>query len=97
MVEAVVLVAVAVAFAVAAAVVAPSFPDVSLLVLGAALDVYPPALGASPGVPAASAHAYPPWCQPSAALSSFVLEQLGQLLLVEAVEDPSQVVVVVVV
>ena len=57
-VEAVVLVAVAVAFAVAAAVVAPSFPDVSLLVLGAALDVYPPALGASPGVPAASEHAY---------------------------------------
>ena len=43
---------------VAAAVVAPSFPDVSLLVLGAALDVYPPALGASPGVPAASEHAY---------------------------------------
>ena len=37
-VEAVVLVAVAVTFAVAAAVVAPSFPDVSLLVLGAALD-----------------------------------------------------------
>ena len=65
-VEAVVLVAVAVAFAVvvafaiAAAVVAPSFPDVSLLVLGAALDVYPPALGASPGVPAASEHAYLP-------------------------------------
>ena len=51
-------VAVVVAFAVAAAVVAPSFPDVSLLVLGAALDVYPPALGASPGVPAASEHAY---------------------------------------
>jgi hypothetical protein len=57
-VQAVVLVAVAVAFAIAAAVFAPSFPDVSLLVLGAALDVYPPALGASPGVPAASEHAY---------------------------------------
>jgi hypothetical protein len=57
-VEAVVLVAVAVV-AVAAAV-APSFPDVSLLILGAALDVYPPALGASPGVPAASEHAYLP-------------------------------------
>ena len=59
-VEAVVLVAVAVAFAVAATVVAPSFPDVSLLVLGAALDVYPPALSASPGVPGASEHAYLP-------------------------------------
>jgi hypothetical protein len=59
-VEAVVLVAVAVAFVVAAAVVAPSFPDVSLLVLGTVLDVYPPALGASPGIPAASEHAYLP-------------------------------------
>ena len=60
-VEAVVLVAVAaVAVVVVAAAVAPSFPDVSLLVLGAALDVYPPALGASPGVPAASEHAYLP-------------------------------------
>ena len=48
-----------VAFVVAAAV-APSFPDVSLLVLSAALDVYPPALGASLGVPAASEHAYLP-------------------------------------
>ena len=45
--------------AVAVAVV-PSFPGVSLLVLGAALDVSPPALGASPGVPAASKHAYLP-------------------------------------
>ena len=60
-VEAVVLVAVAtVAVVVVVAAVAPSFPDVSLLVLGAALDVYPPALGASPGVPAASEHAYLP-------------------------------------
>jgi hypothetical protein len=42
------------------AAVAPSFPDVSLLVLGAALDVYPPALGASPSVPAASELAYLP-------------------------------------
>jgi hypothetical protein len=60
-VEAVVLVAVAaVAVVVVAAAVAPSFPDVSLLVLGAALHVYPPALGASTGVPAASEHAYLP-------------------------------------
>jgi hypothetical protein len=65
-VEAMVLVAVAaavvvvVALVVAADVVAPSFPGVSLLVLGAALDVYPPALGASPGGPAASEHAYLP-------------------------------------
>ena len=77
--------------------VASFSPSVSPLALGASPGVYPLALGASPSVPAASAHAYPPWCQPSAALSSFVLEQLGQLLLVEAVEDPSQVVVVVVV
>jgi hypothetical protein len=55
-VEAVVL-AVAVVVPVAAA---PSFPSVSLLVLGAALDVPPPALGASPCVPAASGHTYLP-------------------------------------
>ena len=53
-VEAVVLVAVA------AVTAAPSFPSVSFLVLGAALDVSPPALGASPGVPTASEHAYLP-------------------------------------
>jgi hypothetical protein len=52
-------------------------------------SVSPLALGASPGVPAASARAYLPWCQPSVALSSSVLQQLGQLRLVEAVEDPS--------
>jgi hypothetical protein len=56
-VEAMVLVAVVVAVAVA---VVSSFPGVSLLVLGATLDVSPPALGASPGVPAASEHAYLP-------------------------------------
>jgi hypothetical protein len=56
----------------------------------------PLALGASFGVPAASVRAYLPWCQPSVALSSSVLQQLGQLWLVEAVEDPSQLVVVVV-
>jgi hypothetical protein len=60
-VEAVVLVVVVVVVVVVvAAAVAPSFPDISLLVLGAALDVYAPALGASPGVPAASEHAYLP-------------------------------------
>jgi hypothetical protein len=40
--------------------VVPFFPGVSLLVLGIALDVYPPTLGASPGVPVASEHAYLP-------------------------------------
>jgi hypothetical protein len=55
--EAVVLVAVA---AVAVVAAMPSFPVVSLLILGAALDVSPPALSASPGIPAASEHAYLP-------------------------------------
>jgi hypothetical protein len=82
---------------VVAVVVAPFSPGISPLALSASPVVYPLALGASPGVLAASAHAYPPWCLPSAALSSSVLQQLGQLLLVEAVEDPSQFVVVVVV
>jgi hypothetical protein len=87
-VDAVVLVAVA---------VAPFSPSVSPLTLGTSPSVYPLALGASPSVPAAYARAYLPWCQPSIALSSSVLQQLGQLQLVEAVEDLSQVVVVVVV
>ena len=78
--------------------VAPFSPGVSPLALGEFPGVYPLALGASPGVPAASARAYPPWCQPSIALSSFELQPLGQLRLVEAVvEDPSLLVVVVVV
>jgi hypothetical protein len=89
-VEAVVLADVVVVVAVAAT---PFSPGVSPLAPG----VYPLTLGASPGVPAASTLAYPPWCQPSVALSSSVWQQLGQLLLVEVVEDPSQVVVVVVV
>jgi hypothetical protein len=88
-VEAVVLVVVVVVAA------APSVSGVSLLILGAALDVSPPALGASPGVPAASEHAYLPQCPPFVASSSSELQPVGQLLLVEAVvEDPSQVVVV---
>jgi hypothetical protein len=53
-VEAVVLVAIAVAAA------APFSPIVSLLILGAALGVSPISPGASPSVPAASAHAYLP-------------------------------------
>jgi hypothetical protein len=92
-VEAVVLVVVVAAIAVA---VAPFFPGVSPLALDAAPGVSPLALGASPGVPAASARAYPPQCLPSVASSSSELQLLGQLRLVEAVEDPSQVVVVVV-
>jgi hypothetical protein len=65
-VEAVVLAAVAV-------VAAPFSPGVSPLALGASPSVYPLALDASPSVPVASARAYPPWCQRSVALSSFVL------------------------
>jgi hypothetical protein len=71
--------------AVVLAAVAPFSPSVS-----------PLALGASPGVPAAFARAYPPWCLPSIALSASWLQLRDQLRLVEAVEDPSQVVVVVV-
>jgi hypothetical protein len=53
---------------------------------------------ASLGVPAASMRAYPPWCLPSAASSSSELQLWDQLLLVEAVvEDPSLLVVAVVV
>jgi hypothetical protein len=86
-VEAVVLVAVAVA-------VAPFSPGVSLLILGTAPGVSPLSPGASPGVPAASARAYPPWYLPSVASSSSELQLLDQLRLVEAVvEDPSLLVV----
>jgi hypothetical protein len=55
--EAVVLVVVA---AVAVVAAAPSFPGVSLFVLGAALDVSLLAPGASPGVLVASEHTYLP-------------------------------------
>jgi hypothetical protein len=85
------------ALVLAAVAVAPFSPSVSPLAPGAFPGVYPLVLGASPGVPAASALAYPPWCLPSVALFSFVLQQRGQLQLVEVVEDPSQVIVVVVV
>jgi hypothetical protein len=57
----------------------------------------PPAFGASLGVIAASVRAYLPWCLPSIALSTSGLQLQDQLQLVEAMEDPSQVVVVVVV
>jgi hypothetical protein len=70
---------------------------VSPLALGTSPGVYPLALGASPGIPAASARPYPPWCLPSVALSASGLQLQDQLRLMESMEDPSQVVVVVVV
>ena len=76
----------AVVLATVAIAVAPFSPGVSLL-----------ALGASPGVPAASARAYPPSYQPSVALTASRLQLRDQLRLVEDLEDPSQLVVVVVV
>jgi hypothetical protein len=79
-VEPVVLVVVSIAVAVA---VAPFSPSVS-----------PLALSASPGVPATSARVYPPWCLPSVALSASGQKLRDQLWLVEAMEDPSQLVVV---
>jgi hypothetical protein len=94
-VEAVVIAVVVVV--VAAVAVAPFSPGVSPLAHGASPGVYPLALGASPSVPAASARAYPPWCLPFIALSASGLQLRDQLQLVEDVEDPSQVVVIVVV
>jgi hypothetical protein len=86
-VEAMVLVAVAVA-------AAPFSPGVSLLALGAAPGVSPLSPSTSPGVLAASAHAYLPWCPPSVASSSSELQPLGELCLAEVVvEDPSLMVV----
>jgi hypothetical protein len=91
-VEAVVLADVVVV--VVAVAVVPSFPGISLLVLGIALDVSLLVPGASPGVLAASEHAYPPWYLPFVASSSSQLQLVGQLLLVEAVaKDPSLLVV----
>jgi hypothetical protein len=86
--EAVVLVAVVaadvvVAFAIAAVVVAPSFPGVSPLVPGATPVVSLLFLDASPGVLAASVHAYLPWCPPFAASYSSEQQPVGQLRLVE--------------
>jgi hypothetical protein len=72
--------------------------DVDVAVAPFSPGVSPLALGASPGVyPLASARAYSSWCLPSVALSASGLQLQDQLRLVEAVEDPSQVVVVVVV
>jgi hypothetical protein len=86
-VEAVVLVAVAavvvVAFAVAVVVVAPSFPGVSPLAPSAIPVVYLLFLDASPGVLAASVHAYLPWCPPFAASPPSEQQPMGQLRLVE--------------
>jgi hypothetical protein len=74
--------------------VAPFSPGVSPLAPGAFSNVYPLSPGASLGVPAASVRAYPPWCLPSVASSSYDLQPLGQLRLVEAmVEGPSPLVV----
>jgi hypothetical protein len=72
-VEALVLAAVAVVVAVAIAV-APFSPGISPLVLGASPVIYHLALGASPGVPVASARAYLPWCLSSIALSASGLQ-----------------------
>jgi hypothetical protein len=87
-VEAVVLVVVAavavvVVFTVAAVVVAPSFLGVSPLAPGATPVVSLLFLNASPGVLAASVHAYLPWCPPFAASSSSEQQPVGQLRLVE--------------
>jgi hypothetical protein len=54
---------VAVVLVVVAVAVAPFAPSAS-----------PLALGASLGIPIASMCAYPPWCQPSVALSSSMLQ-----------------------
>ena len=85
MVEAVALVAavVAVAFVAAAAVVVPFFPGVSHLAPGATHVVSLLFLDASPGVLAASVHAYLPWCPPFAASSSSEQQSVGQLRMVE--------------
>jgi hypothetical protein len=83
LVAAVAVVVVVVAFAVAAAVVAPSFPGVSPLAPGATPVVSLLFLNASPGVLAASVHAYLPWCPPFAASSSSEQQPVGQLRLVE--------------
>jgi hypothetical protein len=72
--------------AVVLAAVVPSFPGAS-----------PPSPGTPLGGPAASVRAYPPYYPPSVALSTSGLQLLGQLRLVEDLEDPSQLVVVVVV
>ena len=82
LVAVVVVVVVVVAFAVAAAV-APSFPGVSPLVPGATPVISLLFLDASPGVLAASVHAYLPWCLPFAASSSSEQQPVGQLRLVE--------------
>jgi hypothetical protein len=86
--EAMVLVVVAAvavvgAFAVAAAVVAPSFPGVSPLAPGVTPVVYLLFPDASPGVLAASGHAYQPKCPTFAASPPSEQQPMGQLRLVE--------------
>jgi hypothetical protein len=93
-VELVVVVEAVVLAIVAAVAAVPSFPGISPLALGVAPDVSLLVPGASPGVLAASEHAYSPWYLPFVASSSSELQPVGQLLLVEAVaEDPSLLVV----
>jgi hypothetical protein len=82
-VEAVVLVAVAAVVVVAFVVVVPSFPGVSPLVPGATPVISLLFLDASPGVLAASVHAYLPWCLPFAASPPSEQQPVGQLRLVE--------------
>jgi hypothetical protein len=85
---------VAVVLVVVVVAVAPFSPAKSPLAPSAFPGVYPLSPGASLGVPAASACAYPPWYLPSVASSSSELQRLGQLRLVEAVvEGPSLLVV----
>jgi hypothetical protein len=84
-VEAMALVAVVavVEVVVATAVVAPFSPGVSPPALGAFPDVHPLFPGAFPGVLATSERAYLPKFLPFVASSSFELQSVGQLRLVE--------------
>jgi hypothetical protein len=59
--------------------------------------VAPSSPGASLSIPAASVRACPPWYLPSVALSASVLQLPDQHRLVEDLEGPSLLVVVVVV
>jgi hypothetical protein len=64
------LVVVVEAVVLADVVVAPFSPAVSPLAPSAFPGVYPVVLGASPGILATSARAYPPWYLPPVALSA---------------------------
>jgi hypothetical protein len=62
---------------------------VAIAVAPFAPSASPLALGAYLGITAASVRAYPPWYQPSVALSASGLQLQDQLRLVEDLEDPS--------